>query len=241
MLEKLSWLHLSDLHLRANKDKFSQEVLCEAIKRDVPSRLSDEFPVQFIFVTGDIAFSGQSSEYEVSTEFLSSLSSDLELETSRLCIVPGNHDVDRSLQTYMYEGVKLRLNNQQAVDEFLARSEERTQLMERQSAFRDFRRRMSPDNPSSETHDGLAHVQRFEINGLRVSVLELNTAWLSGNKDRLATYRLPYLLDCSYMYGSGSCIKVKHCRRHENRHSGECRSPGCAAKMDSGFRRNCKC
>lgn len=184
MLEKLSWLHLSDLHLRANKDKFSQEVLCEAIKRDVPSRLSDEFPVQFIFVTGDIAFSGQSSEYEVSTEFLSSLSSDLELETSRLCIVPGNHDVDRSLQTYMYEGVKLRLNNQQAVDEFLARSEERTQLMERQSAFRDFRRRMSPDNPSSETHDGLAHVQRFEINGLRVSVLELNTAWLSGNKDR---------------------------------------------------------
>ena len=149
MLSRLSWLHLSDFHFRVSEDNFSQEVMCEAIMRDIPCRLSDESPLQFILVTGDIAFSGQSSEYEVSTEFLSSLSSDLELETSRLCIVPGNHDVDRSLQTYMYDGVKLRLNNQQAVDEFLARSEERTQLLERQSAFRDFRRRMSPDDSSS--------------------------------------------------------------------------------------------
>ena len=60
MLDKISWLHLSDFHFRAGGDNFSQDVSCDALVRDIPSRLSDEFPLQFIVVTGDIAFSGQS-------------------------------------------------------------------------------------------------------------------------------------------------------------------------------------
>ena len=108
MLDKISWLHLSDFHFRAEGDNFSQVVSCDALARDIPSRLSDEFPLQFIVVTGDIAFSGQSSEYEIASAFFASLLDNLGLNAERLCIVPGNHDVDRSRQTYMYDGVRSR-------------------------------------------------------------------------------------------------------------------------------------
>ena len=70
MLDKISWLHISDFHFRAGGDNFSQKVSCDALMRDIPSRLSDEFPLQFIVVTGDIAFSGKSSEYEIASTFL---------------------------------------------------------------------------------------------------------------------------------------------------------------------------
>ena len=56
--------------------------------------------------------------------------------------------------------------------------------MERQSAFRAFRKQLLVDgHETSETDEGLASVRRFDLHGFRVCVLELNSAWLSGDKD----------------------------------------------------------
>ncbi len=184
MLDKISWLHLSDFHFRVGGDSFSQNVSRQAIIRDIPSRLSDDYPLQLIVVTGDIAFSGQSSEYELASEFFASLVGNLGLSANRLCVVPGNHDVDRGIQTYMCEGVRMQLINEQAVDQFLGQSRELSQLMERQSAFSDFRNNLVNDGSIGETDDGLARVRPFDLNGFRVCVLELNSAWLSGSGDR---------------------------------------------------------
>ncbi len=184
MLDKISWLHLSDFHFRSGGDSFSQDVLSQAIIRDIPSRLSADYPLQLIVVTGDIAFSGQNSEYELASNFFASLVSNLGLSANRLCIVPGNHDVDRSIKNYMYEGARTLLVNQQAVDQFLGQSTEQIQLMERQSSFRAFRSSLFLDGSISETDDGLARVRPFDLDGFRVCVLELNSAWLSGSEDR---------------------------------------------------------
>ena len=185
MLDKISWLHISDFHFRAGGDSFSQVVSCDALVRDILLHLSDEFPLQFIVVTGDIAFSGMPSEYELALTFFASLVDKLGLDAGRLCIVPGNHDVDRNTQKYMYEGVRSRLGSQWDVDEFLGLESERSQLMERQAAFRAFRMRLLVDgHDTSETNEGLALVRRFDLDGFRVCVLELNSAWLSGDKDR---------------------------------------------------------
>ena len=147
-------------------------------------RLSGEYPLQFIIVTGDIAFSGQSREYDIASEFFVSLARELGLDPQRISIVPGNHDVDRSLQTYMHQGVRFALTNQQTVDDFLSRKAERVQLMERQSAFCQFRDGLVAFSSVEETEDGLARVRLFDTNGLRICVLELNSAWLSGSNDQ---------------------------------------------------------
>ena len=185
MLDKISWLHISDFHFRAGGDSFSQEVSCDALVHDIPSRLSDEFPLQFIVVTGDIAFSGKASEYELASAFFAALLDKLGLDAGRLSIVPGNHDVDRGSQIYMYEGVRSRLASQWDVDEFLSLESERSQLMERQAAFRQFRKGLLVDGvDTGENNEGLAQVRHIDLDGFRVCVLELNSAWLSGDKDR---------------------------------------------------------
>ena len=185
MLDKISWLHISDFHFRAGGDGFSQEVSCDALMRDIPFRLSDEFPLQFIVVTGDIAFSGKTNEYELASTFFASLLDKLGLDAGCLCIVPGNHDVDRSIQSFMYEGVRSRLDSHWEVDKFLGLASERSQLMERQSAFRAFRKGLLADSRDTiETDEGLALVRSLDLDGFRVCVLELNSAWLSGDKDR---------------------------------------------------------
>ena len=185
MLDKLSWLHISDFHFRAGGDGFSQEVSCDALVRDIPLRLSDEFPLQFIVVTGDIAFSGKTSEYELAATFFASLLDKLGLDAGRLCIVPGNHDVDRGIQSYMYEGVRSRLDSHWEVDKFLGPESERSQLMERQAAFREFRKGLLADgDDTGENNEGFAQVRHIDLDGFRVCVLELNSAWLSGDKDR---------------------------------------------------------
>ena len=184
MLDKFSWLHLSDFHFRANGDLFSQEVSTEALLGDLPSRLSSEHPLQFVVVTGDIAFSGKPSQYDLAAEFFKSLASTLGLGMDRIFVVPGNHDVDRSLQDYLYEGVLQKLTNQQAVDEFLGHKSDRTALLERQSAFRVFQDQLFVDGATTSTDDKLARVRALDLDGLRICVLELNSAWLSGSKDR---------------------------------------------------------
>ena len=184
MLDKFSWLHLSDFHFRAEGDPFSQDVSAKKILSDIPSRLSDEYPLQFVVVTGDVAFSGKSDEYEIAAEFFESLAGKLGLNLNRIFVAPGNHDVNRSLQALLYEQVQQELTNQQAVDDFLGNSVDRTYLMERQAAFRAFRDQLFFDDSICATEEGLARVGGFDLDGLRVCVLELNSAWLSGSNDQ---------------------------------------------------------
>ena len=184
MIDKFSWLHLSDFHFRGGEDKFSQDVSCDAILRDIPGRLSSQYPLEFIVVTGDIAFSGKPHEYDLASAFFATLIDVLGVDRNRLCIVPGNHDVDRTHNKYTYAGVRDGLTNQPVVDEFLGQNTDRNLLMERQSAFRDFKNGLLDIDPIEKTEDGLASVRLLNLDGFRVSVLELNSAWLAGDKDQ---------------------------------------------------------
>lgn len=184
MIDKFCWLHISDFHFKAGGDRFSQDVSCDAVLKDIPTRLTSEFPLEFIVVTGDIAFSGKAIEYDLASEFFVTLIGRLGVDQNRVCIVPGNHDVDRALQPYMYGGVRGQLKNQQDVDEFLGRGAECAQLLERQSAFFSFKNRLLDGVHVETTDDGLACARFLDPDGFRVAVLELNSAWLSGDKDQ---------------------------------------------------------
>ena len=183
MIDKFGWLHLSDFHFRGGQDTFSQDVSCEAVLRDIPGRLSTDYPLEFIVATGDIAFSGQRHEYELASTFFDALFGELGLDRNRLFVVPGNHDVDRTRYRYTYQGVSGGLTNQLTVDAFLGQETELGLVMERQSAFRDFKSGLLDIDDMETTRDGLASVRLLNLDGFRISVLELNSAWLSGEKD----------------------------------------------------------
>ena len=76
------------------------------------------------------------------------------------------------------------MTNQQGVDAFLGQDTDLDLFMERQSAYRDFKIGLLDHGLIEKTEDGLACVRLLDLDGFRVSVLELNSAWLSGDKDQ---------------------------------------------------------
>lgn len=94
---RILFLHLSDLHLE------SQECLPENHIREIAAALSPASigPVDkiFIFVTGDIAYSGQAEQYKSFSKFKAKLIAFLKQyvlanHLIHIYLVPGNHDVD---------------------------------------------------------------------------------------------------------------------------------------------------
>ncbi len=97
-MSAITLLHLSDIHFKKDNDgnypPFPGKVnewMVEGISRHL-IEISDN--LDYVVVTGDIAFSGKQEEYETAKKFFDSLTQVLPKQTEFL-IVPGNHDVDR--------------------------------------------------------------------------------------------------------------------------------------------------
>jgi hypothetical protein len=94
-------LHISDIHFR------SPDCLTPGLDpdrpyrtrmvRDVRDRVVNLGPVDAILVGGDIAFKGAAEEYVVAYGWLEELATACGCSMERVFVVPGNHDVDRSV------------------------------------------------------------------------------------------------------------------------------------------------
>lgn len=93
----LTWLHISDLHFGAGPShhRFNQEAVTEKLLEDV--RSNRPWEPDFIFVTGDVAFSATPKQYEQAAAWLKQLAEAAGRPPEALRLVPGNHDVDRKL------------------------------------------------------------------------------------------------------------------------------------------------
>ena len=66
------WVHVSDLHMRQAENPQRQAVL-SAMLEDLRDRLVNEGRLDFVVATGDLAFAGEASEYELVGTFLDEL------------------------------------------------------------------------------------------------------------------------------------------------------------------------
>ena len=172
-------LHLSDIHFKKKKDdknktfrkKVSQEMVAK-IKEHIGS---NNLNLDFVAVTGDIAYSG--IEYEEAKNFFNELRSVLPERTVFLA-VPGNHDVDRDkvdeiwpLHDIVIEKKTSKfLENKKKVKEYVNVKFE---------SFRRFVNELNPDLYRPE--DDYFWVKNFEDK--KVSFLGLNSCWSSENDD----------------------------------------------------------
>jgi len=118
VIHQLEWLHVSDFHFSA-REKFSQDVATSALLDDVVHRIAGHDPPTLVLVTGDVAMAGKREEYELAGAFLSRLAATVEVPHERFFFVPGNHDVDRSLQRLAYVGACQELISETEVDRLL--------------------------------------------------------------------------------------------------------------------------
>ncbi len=174
--QQLCWLHLSDFHLKEN-DKWSQDVVLKSLLTDISNRYSNGTPIDFIFITGDLAFSGKDQEYLIVQDFLCRLSAETGVPSDRLLCVPGNHDINRNIEVDAFTGVRSLLKNSIEVDKFLGDEARRRTLFRRQSAFREFVNALCRENRYSES--SYQHIVQYDLHGLSIAILLIDSSWLS--------------------------------------------------------------
>ena len=172
----LRWLHLSDFHLK-KRDKWSQDVVLETLLEDISNRYSGPNALDFIFITGDLAFSGRVEEYVLVENFLEKLLDVTRVPRSRLMMVPGNHDIDRDMEIDAFHGARGLLTDPAKVDKFLGNKARRRTLFRRQAAFREFSNGVYGTPLYSDT--SYTHANQLTVFGLDICVLLIDSSWLS--------------------------------------------------------------
>ncbi len=177
----LTWLHVSDFHIRGG-DPYDRDVVLKALVRSVREyRETKGIKPDLIFATGDIAHGGKAAEYIPATEFFDGLLEAAGLERHQLFVVPGNHDVDREQAV----GLARTLETEDESLAYFKPGSPKVHITQKLGAFREWYNgyfagiRKMADDTTSEL------LEVVEVRGVRLAVVQLNTALFSlgGDED----------------------------------------------------------
>lgn len=175
------FLHLSDLHLRPQRiRRYDQDHvlrgLLEFLERDRAA-----FPLDLIFVTGDLAYAGKPEEYALVGELLVRLAEVTGVPPARTFVVPGNHDVDREVGRWLLR----TLPSREEATAFFVEPGHRRFHAEKFAAYRlALGPMLGPARPLGLAV-GAEAVEVVEVRGVRIAVASFNSAWFAqGDDDR---------------------------------------------------------
>lgn len=179
-------LHLSDIHIRSDQDP----ILTRGgkIAACLFSELSEASAV-FIVVSGDIAFSGKSEEYQAAKGLFISIREIVQRETKspiHFVLVPGNHDCD-----FARSSTPRRVTLNAVRDDPSQLDEDVIQLgTSIQAAFKTFADSLhTPDQ--SRLGDDLWTRHRFTVEGKEIVFDAINVAWCSNLQEEPGTLIFP--------------------------------------------------
>ena len=177
-MRPISWLHISDFHLQEGQ-AWSQDVVLRDMCQQIEAQRAAGTNVDFVLVTGDIAFSGKASEYSLAERFFNRLEAASGVPLERIFCVPGNHDIDRTRQGFCFKGARTEIQNSNQMDTCLAGGEDLKTLQIREENYRRFQDTVFAQQDRNPTQDGLAYVSRITIGGIRLAIVGLDSAWLA--------------------------------------------------------------
>lgn len=166
--------HLSDFHLTESATLKPPESV-NACLRELATSPTDVC----IVISGDVAFSGRSVEYEAASSFLSTLKEIITRETScdpKVVVIPGNHDCLFPQDTSVRDLVLAQVRNSQGRCESI---EMLRQCLDVQHNFFSWAQ-SETDIPELETKQRICWTLEHRLNsGQKVVFLCINSAWLS--------------------------------------------------------------
>lgn len=176
-LRPVRLLHLSDLHV-SERRAWDQDPVLASLADDVAELRQRVGGIDLVAVTGDIADRGQASEYDKAAAWLTGpLARAAGIDSSRIRVVPGNHDVDRSALKRAARTLDRDMiaAGDEAIAEVLADPTQRDLVLGRQANFLRFAARLhrAMGSPWWRIDE--------ELGGHRVRLYGLNTSWLSGS------------------------------------------------------------
>lgn len=185
----ISWIHVSDLHFGAGDiaHRFDQRAVTAAIVRDVRKRRAGGVPApDFVFVTGDIAFSAEPQQYREAGAWLEELAAAAGVGIDQIRMVPGNHDVNRAAAakptvSHTHAGVRQR---PLTLDSALADDDSRAALSQKLKSYSAFCKRFLPRGQRG-AKTVLDWVEQRQMGPMRapVRIVGLSSVWCSDSTD----------------------------------------------------------
>ncbi|MGI8465687.1 MULTISPECIES: metallophosphoesterase [Pectobacteriaceae] len=182
------FVHLSDIHFGQERDDrlhihgdVKQQLIVDA--REVISKIAGG-SANGILVTGDIAQSGQWSEYQEAAKWLDELASNIGVEIHCVQMVPGNHDLDRSKLSYAGQKIldHIRDGGAPEFDAILSNPTDRAALFAR---FEDYDRFSFGYNCPLNNEGAYASEMEVQLApGRTIRFIRLNSSLLCHGKER---------------------------------------------------------
>jgi hypothetical protein len=178
-----TWLHLSDLHFGRHDahQRWDQQLVLAELSRDIAQHKAHDIPTpRAILVTGDVSYGGASDQYAGATAWLEALALVLGLTSDCIFVVPGNHDVDRSVDRANRNVARLLRDlrgGDELLDDVLAHPDDKALLTSRLGAYISF----ASAFPSLRSPDPLFWSHAFTAGLLPIRFIGLSTALLAAD------------------------------------------------------------
>ncbi|WP_170244892.1 metallophosphoesterase, partial [Pararhodospirillum oryzae] len=168
----LTWLHVSDFHFKGG-DSYDRDVVLNALVDSVAWHIKEKgLQPDLIFATGDIASTGTRPEYEAVNGFLDALLKAAGIGKERLFVVPGNHDVNRSLGL----GLARTLASETDSVGYFKPGHPKPHLTSKQGAFLEWYNRYFQGVRAHPTDSTCGPVESLRVGDHGIVVLPLNSA-----------------------------------------------------------------
>ena len=173
----IRFLHISDLHLDLSRRHDQDRVLdglLTFLERD-----RGDFPLDLIFVTGDLARTGKPDQYKLVSELFEALMGRTGVPPERLFVVPGNHDVDRDVGRWLLR----TLASDEEATAFFEDASNREFHARKLAAYQASMRALLGATRPLGIGVGEDSVEVVEIRGVRLAIAAFNSAWFAQGDD----------------------------------------------------------
>lgn len=186
--------HLSDIHFRVDKKNSlldKRKRLSEAIRSSIQitSNSNSENRIFFV-ITGDIAYSGKSEEYDIALDLMIEIEEEIKKELGEVqieyIIAPGNHDCDFSTNTSVRENLLENIKYDSKIDEDFISS---CTLV--QQKFNDFVTMFNKGYGINR----IRNLHEYEIKNKRIVFQVFNTSWMSQKHEIQGNIIIPIDVD----------------------------------------------
>jgi hypothetical protein len=173
-LPELTWVHISDFHM--GKDLAEQKRVC-TLAVDVLEEVERRRHFDLLFITGDLTYKGSPQGYEdLKAHFLSKLEREVADDIiERTYVVPGNHDLNRKVNTEE-DAYSALSRNERTLDPNAEGRALRKPFIDR---FSDFCEHDPTNRAAWLSSEQGTLTDSLRVRGRALGILGLNTAWFA--------------------------------------------------------------
>ncbi len=168
---KYRWLHVSDLHSFSHKIK--TKVMLDSLIEELRD-LNQKKKFSFLLITGDI--SNQNKGYAEAKELIYRIMESINLDKSKVFIIPGNHDVDREKPIYRNDIIQKLWKIEGILDDEEEKAIE-TLIPGQEDFFEAYENILESEYPREKIH----FFRKLDDN---IGIIHLNTSWMCGDSSK---------------------------------------------------------